>query len=99
MDEIILKKISKIEAMLKKQEASNKEVLSFTEAADYMDVSSSHLYKLTSADKIPCYKPSGKKLYFKRSELNEWILSSRHKSKQEIFDAAEDFTITERRAS
>lgn len=30
------------------------------------------LYKLTSKGDIPYFKPNGKKLYFKRTELDEW---------------------------
>ena len=45
--------------------------LSFSEAAEYLDVSKSHLYKLTSQAKIPHFKPN-KRLYFYKIELTEW---------------------------
>jgi len=47
--------------------------LSFNQAIQYLDVSKSFLYKLTSQGRITFYKPSGKLIYFKISDLNNWI--------------------------
>jgi excisionase family DNA binding protein len=69
-----------------------KEVLSFEEARIYLDgISSSYLYKLTSARKIPHYCPTGKLIYFKRSELEEWIFSNRRKTTDEIENEANEY--------
>ena len=46
-----------------------KEVLTSDEAAVYMGVSKSYLYKLTMRKQIPHYKPMGKMCYFNRAEL------------------------------
>lgn len=54
-----------------------KEVLTLEEAAKYTGFSCSTLYKLTSARKIPFYKPAGKVILFEKKELLEWIRSSR----------------------
>lgn len=54
-----------------------KDVLTSDEACEYIGISSSLLYKLTSAKEIPCYKPRGKMLYFKRTEIDEWLLKNR----------------------
>lgn len=70
-----------------------KEVLNFNEAAIYLEVSHSHLYKLTSTSKVPSYKPNGKKLYFNRQELNEWLLSNRQTSNAEIEEQANQFQL------
>ena len=51
---------------------STKEVLTSDEAAKYMGVSKSYLYKLTMRKQIPHYKPMGKMCYFARLELQEW---------------------------
>lgn len=45
----------------------------FLEACRYLHFKPSYLYKLTAQKKIPFYKPAGKKIYFYRRELNEWI--------------------------
>ena len=47
----------------------NKNVLSFEEASRFLNLSKSYLYKLTSGNLIPHYKPQGKMLYFEKAEL------------------------------
>ena len=93
MDEVIFQKLESIEKMLTEQNMLKKEVLNFNEAAIYLEVSHSHLYKLTSTSKIPSYKPNGKKLYFNRQELNEWLLSNRQISTAEIEEQANQFKL------
>lgn len=53
--------------------STEKKFLTFTEAALYLDIFRPTLYKLTHEKKLPCYKPNGKKLYFKKKELEDWI--------------------------
>lgn len=93
MDTIILKKLESIEQMLSEQNMLKKEVLNFKEAAVYLELSTSHLYKLTSSGAIPHYKPNGKKIYFNRVELENWLLRNRADSKEEIDQAASDYLI------
>ena len=62
-----------------------KEVLTSDEAARYMGISKSYLYKLTMLRKIPHYKPMGKMCYFNRMELEQWL--------QGFYDA--EFVITD----
>lgn len=93
MDEIILTKLNSIEKMLQEQNMLKKEVLNFNEAAIYLEVSHSHLYKMTSTGVIPSYKPNGKKLYFNRRELDSWLLSNRQTSQEEIDQQAADYLI------
>ena len=40
------------------------------------------IYNLVSQKKIPCYKSHG--LHFKKSEINEWLLSDKQKTDDEI---------------
>lgn len=54
-----------------------KEVLTSDEAAAYMGISKSYLYKLTMKKLIPHYKPMGKMCYFNRKELESWLQSNR----------------------
>jgi excisionase family DNA binding protein len=91
MDEIILEKLERIETMLAEQNLLQKEVLNFNETAIYLEVSHSHLYKLTSAAIIPSYKPNGKKLYFRRKELDTWLLSNKQVGVDEIEQQAADY--------
>lgn len=63
---------------------TSKEVLTSEEAARYMGVSLSYLYKLTAAREIPHYKPRGKMCYFNRRELEEWLKGNRVSTGKEI---------------
>ena len=61
-----------------------KEVLTTDEAARYLGVSKSYLYKLTMQQKIPHYKPLGKMCYFNRHELEAWLQTNRVATDEEI---------------
>ncbi|MEI6050099.1 MAG: helix-turn-helix domain-containing protein [Bacteroidota bacterium] len=90
-EELIYQKLDNIEKLLVEQSLLKKEVLNFNETAHYLEVSHSHLYKLTSTGAIPSYKPNGKKLYFNRKELDVWLLSNKHVSTDEIGQQADKF--------
>ncbi len=68
--------------------SSNKQTLSIEEAALYAALSVSYLYKLTSTQQIPHFKPRGKMVYFDRSELDSWLRQNRVKTTAEIDTAA-----------
>lgn len=80
-------RLSRIESML----LSQKTILSFDEASVYTGLSKSHLYKLTSTNGVPCYKPTGKKLYFNKEELDEWLQRNKKLSQDEIDEMAESY--------
>lgn len=61
-----------------------KDILSFQEAIQYLDLSESSLYKLTSDSKITFFKPNGGKLYFKKTDLDNWMLQNENKSVEEL---------------
>lgn len=72
IDEII-KRLDNIEKKLD----FSKKMLTVDDVANYTGISKSNIYKLTSAGKIPHYKPTGKRLYFDLEEINEWLKSNR----------------------
>lgn len=57
--------------------------LNVEEAAEFLDITKSHLYKLTSRGEIPHYKP-GKRLYFLPNDLMEYVISGRVRTSDEI---------------
>ena len=67
---------------------TTKEVLTSDEAAAYMGISKSYLYKLTMRGAVPHYKPMGKMVFFNRGELEQWLQQNRVASDVEIADAA-----------
>ena len=60
-----------------------KPVLDISEAALFTGFSVGHLYRLTSGKEIPHYKKD-RKLYFKKSELEEWMLAHPILTNEEI---------------
>ena len=55
---------------------ATKKILCSKEAAEYLGVSTSFLYKLTSGGRITFYKPSGKLIYFRVEDLDSWMLQN-----------------------
>ncbi|GAA4295702.1 helix-turn-helix domain-containing protein [Nibribacter koreensis] len=80
----IVNYLAQIEALLKVQSASSKKVLTVDEASKYLGLSDSMLYSLTSQRLIPHSKPSGKKVFFDREDLERWALSNRVRTIEEI---------------
>ncbi len=65
--------------------------LTLPEAAEYLGVSKSHLYKLTFQHLITHFKPNGKKIYFKKSDLNKYLFKNRKASEMELDQKAVDY--------
>jgi excisionase family DNA binding protein len=88
---LILEKLLQIEQKLDEQSTLQKAVLNFNETCKYLELSPSHLYKLTSTRQIPHFCPQGKKLYFNRQELDEWLQRNRLATQEEIEEQTTDF--------
>ena len=69
-----------------------KEVLTADEAARYLGVSKSYLYKLTMRQLIPHYKPTGKLCYFNRAELERWLQNNKIATSEELSSFAQRYT-------
>ncbi|PZF73638.1 helix-turn-helix domain-containing protein [Taibaiella soli] len=89
----IEQRLANIESLL----SGVKTVLTLTEAAEYCRLSQSYMYKLTSAGLIPHYKPAGKMLYFKREELDAWMLRNEVKTSSSIDAQATNYVVTNKR--
>lgn len=64
---------------------TQKEVLTSAEAAKYLGVSKSCLYKWTMSRQIPHYKsPSGKLCFFNRKEIEAWMQSFKVATNDEL---------------
>jgi excisionase family DNA binding protein len=74
-----------------------KDVLTFNEAAEYTGLSKSYLYKLTSAQRIPFYKPMGKCLFFNRLELEAFLQQNRVNTVDEISSQAMTYCMSKRK--
>lgn len=65
-----------------------KDVLTLEEAAIFMGISKSSLYKMTHKHELPFYRPNGKLIYFEKSELVKWMRQNRSMSEEEIKETA-----------
>ena len=97
VENIIIKKLENLERLIENQSLLQKEVLNFSETSTYLNISASHLYKLTSSKQIPHFCPNGKKLYFNRHELDLWLQQKKQTTKQEIEQEATNYILTNRR--
>ena len=82
--EFIQNELKEIKELLIKQTIQQKEILTIEEASEFLGLSTSRLYKMTSNKEIPHYKPGGKKIYLNRQELEQWILNSRVASANDL---------------
>lgn len=70
-----------------------KEILTSEEAAKYLGISRSYLYKLTMERRIPHFKPMGKLCYFNRQELEQWLQTNRVATTDEIEQQAQAYCL------
>ncbi len=89
--EFIQKQIEELKKLLEESKLQNKKFLTLEESANYLSISKSHLYKLTSRNDIPFYQPTGKKIYFKKTEIDEWIFNSKVQPVSDIENEVEHY--------
>lgn len=100
--ELIFQKLNSIEEMLRFNLKNDKgsvvvtssipTVLNLIQASEYVSLSKSAIYKKTAERTIPHFK-NGKKLYFKRSELDEWLTHHKVSTRSEIEKEASDYIL------
>lgn len=77
--------LERIMRVLDEFEMHKKEIMHLEDAALYLGISKSTLYKLTCSKRIPFYRSEGGKLiYFKRSDLEAWMVKKRESTIDEI---------------
>jgi len=100
--ELILDKLNTIEHLLRNVKNEEKEsiplpeIFNMNQATEYVSLSKSAIYKMTAGRDIPHFK-RGKILYFKRSDLDEWMTQYRISTRAEIEKEAADYLIRKRK--
>jgi len=77
--ELILEKLNSIELAIESLKESSKNVDEFMDidqTASFLAMSKTTIYGMTHQRKIPYFKV-GKRLFFKKSEIEQWIVSKR----------------------
>jgi len=98
--ESILKEIQKqIEELKSLIAKTSKPFLSLEEAAEYLDLAKETVYQFSSKGILPKYKLHGRRIYFKKDDLDDFILNERNrkKTKAELEAKAATELITGRR--
>lgn len=68
----------------------DKEMLTVQEACTYCGITRGTMYNLTSQGRIPYSRPGGKKIYFRRKDLDEWLKQGHVPSVQSLVKAYEE---------
>ena len=79
-----LELIERIERYLSSIKINTKAVLDAYELELYTGLSYSAITKLTSANQIPFSKPCGKKIYFSKEEIDQWLMSNSNKTEYQL---------------
>ena len=87
------KQLNRIEAT----SLSQKNVFTFEEACLFTGLSKSFLYKLTSRQEVPHYKPNGKLIYFERVQLEGWLLQNPVSTIEEIGTQAQKYCMSNKK--
>ncbi|MFD0751289.1 helix-turn-helix domain-containing protein [Mucilaginibacter calamicampi] len=94
---LMLEKLERIEDALAIKghidQRPSKDMLTVDEACSFMGMSKSTLYKMSSSNVIPLYKPTGGRIYFKRDDILEYMQQNRVKSQKEIEQEALNYVI------
>lgn len=93
MQKEILSRLDEIQASIRDLRQASERPMSLDEAATYLHVSKSHTYQLTSKGLIAHFKPAGKKIFFRKSDLDAYLLRNRRASESELEQAAVDHIV------
>ena len=93
--ELILERLDRIEKALEKLNAItpvtiDDSLMDINEIAAYLKMAVPSIYGLTHRNSIPHFK-IGKKLYFRKDEINKWIFSKRIKTRNDIEEEAMEY--------
>lgn len=83
----VVERLTHIESILSTLVETTDRPFNLGDAAEYLNLSKSHLYQLTRSGAIGHYKPAGKKIFFDKSDLDEYLRRNRVRPQWEI-DAA-----------
>lgn len=88
MNESLKTQIRDLQIALEQVSSGGGEVMNFEQCLKLTGFSKGYLYRLTSQREIPHYK-KGKFIFFKRSEVEQWLFAEKVKTREEIEREAE----------
>ena len=90
--EKVLKEL-KVDFKIGAQSQQASPMLSAQDTARYLGLAVSTVYKYSHGRIIPYYKPNGRDIFFKQSDLDSFLESKRYSSKEEIEARADDYLV------
>lgn len=85
IDSAVRRAVQGLQAPAKEPE---EELLNFDQACDFLGIAKSTGYQRVNRGELPHFK-KGRRLYFRKSELVEYIESGRRKTRKELEEAAQ----------
>ena len=76
------------------QTATN-QLLTISQAAEFLSLSVATVYGLVSRSVIPCMK-KGKRLYFSKDEITDWIKTGKKKTISELSADADSYLLNQK---
>lgn len=73
------------------------ELLTVRQTADFLDLTPASIYGLVHAGKIPGACKRGKRLYFSKQELTDWVKAGRKQTAAELSAKAEQYAISQKK--
>lgn len=95
----INERLNKIEQLLIDQSLLNKSIFNIDEVSIYTGLKKLYIYKLTSKSEIPHYKPNGKNVFFKKEEIDAWLLRNRQATNEELEAEAINYSVNRLKGS
>lgn len=75
--------LERVTALEQSNRIANRQMLTLNDVMEITSVSRATIMNYVRDGKIPCYKPSGHKLYFDKTEIYDWMKHIRMQSQEE----------------
>ena len=92
LDQLVVKLADRIAKSSQNQKSESEELLDVSQTSQLIKLTKPTLYGLVHRNKIPFYK-KGKKLYFYRSEILNWINSGKSTTKEDLEERANEYIL------
>lgn len=73
LKEMMSQVLSRLDDNEEKIRLGNADTYTTEELAKVLGISKAEIYKMTAKNEIPCHRPTGRRLIFKRKEINRWV--------------------------
>ena len=73
LKEMMSQVLSRLDDIEEKIRLGNADTYTTEELAKVLGISKTEIYKMTAKNEIPCHRPTGRRLIFKRKEINRWV--------------------------